>query len=181
MSKVITATLSTRSLRQAIAEIKRYKVWMHEKLQELCNRLVDIGLETASAIVAEIPEDEIGSSSGGTMVEPIYASESAESVIGAAIHLRGKEVAFLEFSAGVRYGTDTYPLDSGAPYGMGSYPGKGHWNDPKGWWYLDPENPKANDKGYVHSYGNRAYMPMYHAEEAIILSVASVAHDVFGG
>lgn len=181
MSKVISMRLSTRSIQQAIKEIRRYKVWMHERLQVLCNRLADIGVETASAIVAEIPEDELGSSDGGVTVEPVYSSESADTVIGAAVHIRGSQVAFLEFSAGIRYGTDAYPLESGAPYGMGTYPGAGHWNDPRGWWYLDPQNPKAGPTGYVHTYGNRAYMPGYYAGSAIALQVESVAREVFGG
>ena len=178
MSKIIKATLSTRSLRQAIAEIQRYKVWLHERLQVFCNRLVDIGVETVSVVIADVPGEELGTDEG-VMVEPVYSSE--DGLIGAAVHLRGKEVAFLEFSAGIKYGQSDYQLDSGAPYGMGTYPGKGHWNDPKGWYFYDPRNPMANERGYVHTYGTRPYMPMYRAHEDIILSIASVAMEVFGG
>lgn len=178
MSKVIKMSLSTRSIQQAIREIQRYKTELHTKLQIMCNELADLGLETISAVIAEIPADEQGLKDGGLTVEPIYSRDDVP--IGAAVHLRGSQVAFLEFSAGARYGTDSYPLESGAPYGMGTYPGKGHWNDPKGWWYYDPTSSEANERGYVHTYGNRAYMPMYHAWEAIVLAVANVAKDVFG-
>lgn len=178
MSKIIKASLSTRSLRQAIAEIQRYKAWTHERLQALCNRLADIGIETASVVLASVPPEDLGTD-GGVMVEPIYSLDNG--LIGAAIHMRGKEVAFLEFSAGIKYGQSDYPLESGAPYGMGTFPGKGHWNDPRGWYYYDPRNRMANERGYVHTFGVKAYMPMYQAHEQIIQSVASVAREVFGG
>ena len=51
--------------------------------------------------------------------------------------------------------------------------GKGHWDSPYGWWYVHENGEKH------HSYGNRAYMPMYHSEEAIILSIRQIAKEVF--
>lgn len=96
-------------------------------------------------------------------------------IIGAAVRLSGDKILFLEFSAGITYGTDSYPLPSGSKYGMGTYPGKGHWDDPNGWWYVDERGEKH------HSYGNRAYMPMYHAEQSIIIQIRTIAKEVFGG
>ena len=116
----------------------------------------------------EIPSEE----KGDYYTETINTSNG--DIVGVAIQLTGNKVLFIEFSAGITYGTDSYPLPSGDNYGMGTYPGKGHWDSPYGWWYVDDHGEKH------HSYGNRAYMPMYHAEQAIILSVRSVAKEVFG-
>lgn len=95
-------------------------------------------------------------------------------IVGAAVRLSGDKVLFIEFSAGISYGTDSYPLPSGADYGVGTYPDQKHAYDPNGWWYVDERGQKH------HSYGNRAYMPMYHAEEAIIIQIRHIAKEVFG-
>ena len=114
-----------------------------------------------------VPDEEKGS----YYTEIVNTSNG--DIIGAAIRLTGDKVLFIEFSAGITYGTDNYPLPSGDKYGMGTYPGKGHWNSPYGWWYVDEQGNKH------HSYGNRAYMPMYHAEQAIIIQVSHIAREVF--
>ena len=115
-----------------------------------------------------IPEEEKGN----------YYTEIVNNIkgeiTGVTVRLSGTDVLFVEFSAGISYGTDSYPLPSGDKYGMGTYPGKGNWDNPNGWWYKD-ESGKLH-----HSFGNRAYMPMYHAEEAIIISVREIAKEVFG-
>ena len=53
----------------------------------------------------------------------------------------GEEAVFIEFGAGAMYGYG-HPDPQG--FGPGTYPGKGHWNDPKGWY-----TPMGE-----HTYGN---------------------------
>lgn len=167
--KTISMTLSERSIAGAIRQLKEYRDSLERKNQILIDRLAKIGLNTVQQTMESIPSEERGS----YYTEIINNSEG--DIAGAAIRLSGDQVLFLEFSAGITYGTDSYPLPSGDKYGMGTYPGKGHWDDPKGWWYIDKNGQKH------HSYGNRAYMPMYHAEQAIILAVQEIAREVFSG
>ena len=150
MSKrTIKCNLSGKSIRNAIKELKNYENNLQRKNQIFVQKLADAGI--------------------------LVIRETMESIVGASIRLTGDKVLFLEFSAGITYGTDTYPLPSGSEYGIGTYPGQTHAYDPNGWWYIDESGNKH------HSYGNRAYMPMYHAEEAIILAIHSIAKEVFSG
>ena len=160
-------SLSQSSIRQAIDELNQYKESLKRKNEIFVDRLSKIGLDVVQQTMEAIPDEEKG---------PYYTeiiNNSSGDIIGAAIRLSGQKVLFIEFSAGITYGSKNYPLPSGKEYGMGTYPGKGHWNSPGGWYYKD-------DSGELHhSFGNRAYMPMYHAEQAIIMAVRSVAKEVF--
>ena len=156
------------SIDKAIQEIRHYQNNLQRKVQIFVDRLAREGLQVVQSTMESIPDEEKGS----------YYTEIVNTtngdIIGAAVRLTGDQVLFIEFSAGIRYGTSSYPLPSGDKYGMGTYPGKGHWNDPNGWWYIDERGEKH------HSYGNRAYMPMYHAEQSIIKQVRRIAKEVFG-
>lgn len=165
--KKITFSLSQDSIKRAIKEVEKYKQDLLRKNQILVERLSKIGLEVVQSTMESIPDEEKGS-----YYTEIINNSSGE-IAGVSIRLTGDKVLFLEFSAGIRYGTKNYPLPSGSMYGMGTYPGKGHWDDPDGWWYIDESGNKH------HSYGNRAYMPMYHAEQAIIIAVREIAREVF--
>ena len=55
--------------------------------------------------------------------------------------------------------------------GPGTYPdGKGHWNDPKGWY----------TPGGQHTYGNPPAMPMYTARKTIEEELPRIVKEVFG-
>lgn len=159
--------LNNRSLDKAIQEIRQYQNSLPRKVQTFIDRLAKEGLQVVQSTMESVPDEEKGS----YYTEIVNTSNG--DIIGAAIRLTGDKVLFIEFSAGITYGTDNYPLPSGDKYGMGTYPGKGHWNSPYGWWYVDEQGNKH------HSYGNRAYMPMYHAEQAIIIQVSHIAREVF--
>lgn len=157
----------SRSLDKAIRQIRQYQNSLPRKVQTFIDRLAKEGLQVVQSTMESVPDEEKGS----YYTEIVNTSNG--DIIGAAIRLTGDKVLFIEFSAGITYGTDNYPLPSGDKYGMGTYPGKGHWNSPYGWWYVDEQGNKH------HSYGNRAYMPMYHAEQAIIIQVSHIAREVF--
>jgi hypothetical protein len=167
-NKTIKMTLSHNSIQDAIKQLREYQNGLKRKNEIFIKRLSEIGLDVIRSTMESIPEEE----KGDYYTEVI--NDTKGEIIGISIRLSGTDVLFVEFSAGISYGTDSYPLPSGDEYGMGTYPGKGNWDNPNGWWYKD-ENGKLH-----HSFGNRAYMPMYHAEEAIIISVREIAKEVFG-
>ena len=168
MAKKISISLSQKSIQNALKEIESYKRELQRKNQVFIDRLSKIGLDVVQATMESIPSEEKGS----YYTEVVNNSQG--DIIGAAIRLTGDKILFLEFSAGIAYGTNSYPTPAGDKYGVGTYPGQTHAFSLYGWWYVD-ENGKKH-----HSYGNRAYMPMYHAEEAIVLVVRQVAREVFG-
>ena len=165
--KIKINLFDSRSLDKAIQEIRQYQNSLPRKVQTFIDRLAKEGLQVVQSTMESVPDEEKGS----YYTEIVNTSNG--DIIGAAMRLTGDKVLFIEFSAGITYGTDNYPLPSGDKYGMGTYPGKGHWNSPYGWWYVDEQGNKH------HSYGNRAYMPMYHAEQAIILQISHIAREVF--
>lgn len=166
----IYCSLSSKSLNKAIKAVRAYREKIENKNELFIKRLAEVGIDTIRDVMQYIPGEEAGRYD----VEKII--NKSNNMVGATIRLSGEKVLFIEFSAGVTYGTQHYPLPSGNQYGAGTYPSdKNNWSNPHGWWYKD-------EAGEVHhTYGNRAYMPMYHAEEAIIMVIREVAREVFGG
>ena len=66
-----------------------------------------------------------------------------------------------------------YPPEELNGMGPGTYPGKGHWNDPKGWWYSN------EDGSGHHSYGNPPNMPMYNTVKELEQELERVVREVF--
>lgn len=167
MAKTIKFALNEKSIKNAIKEIEDYKREFQLKNQRFIDKLADVGLLVVRQTMESVPSDDKGT----YYTEVINTSDG--DIVGASIRLTGDKVLFIEFSAGITYGTDSYPLPIGNNYGVGTYPGQTHAYDPNGWWYRD-------DTGNLHhSYGNRAYMPMYHAEETIVLQVKNLAKQIF--
>ena len=151
--KTIRCSLNHNSLQSAIRQLEAYQKDIQRKNQIFVDKLAQEGIQVIQTTMESIPSEEKGS----------YYTEVINNGHGD-----------IEFSAGISYGTDSYPLPSGADYGVGTYPDQKHAYDPNGWWYVDERGQKH------HSYGNRAYMPMYHAEEAIIIQIRHIAKEVFG-
>lgn len=88
-----------------------------------------------------------------------------------AIVAGGETVLFAEFGTGITMGYG-HPLAGQFGMGPGTYPGKGHWSDPNGW-YLPKE------KGGGHTYGNPPSCAMYDAAQNVKAEVERVAREVF--
>ena len=88
----------------------------------------------------------------------------------AVIYAEGKAVAFIEFGSGIKYGYGhTYADELGM--GPGTYPeGKGHWDNPDGWYYAHGKK----------SYGNPPAMAMAKAIERMTEELTTIAREVFG-
>lgn len=177
--KTITLELSGSSIDKAIEELKAYQKSLPDKMETLKMRLAELGEQVIGNVLHNIPESDMRNFELDETLETGIMQEGNT----VKIILHGQQAAFVEFSTGIRFGISggEYPTPAGAGFGKGTYPGNGHWNDPNGWWYKDRDNPEANERGYVHTWGNRAYMPVYHAEEAIMLEMVDIAKEVFGG
>lgn len=170
MAKTIQIHLNKKSIQKAITELEAYQIETNMKLREFVYELDKIGLDSIHATMSTINEDETGDYTA------FIDEEYNGSDVKAKVHLTGNKVLFLEFSAGIRYGQSgsAYPTDAGSEYGMGTYPSdKGHWNDPKGWYYTDDY---GNSR---HTYGNPAYMPVYNAGQDMKRDLERIARQVF--
>lgn len=163
----ISITLDSKSISNAIKQIETYKMDLENRQRILVDKLSKIGISVIRQTMESIPDEE----KGGYYTETFDISTSDG--VAAEIRLSGNKVLFIEFSAGVTYGTSDYPTDAGSGFGVGTYPNQKHAFDPNGWYYRDSSGVLK------HSFGNRAYMPVYHAEEAIIQQIATIAEDIF--
>lgn len=162
MGKTIKVSLNSASVDAAIRQLEAYQRDLERKAKEICRRLADIGLLNASA--SFFSEFYVGTPDVSISVE--------ERGNGYAIIADGETVLILEFGAGVTYG---YGHPQAGEFGMGpgTYPdGKGHWNDPRGWWL-----PK--EKGGQHTYGNPPTMAMYNTGQDLRKEIERVAREVF--
>lgn len=144
------------SVSRAQRRLDEYFADLIEKANTVCERLATIGAVRASLDFSRAIYN--GTNDVSVSVEPIEN--------GYAIHARGNAVLFIEFGSGASYGYG-HPEPEG--YGPGTYPGKGHWDDPNGWWYGNHE----------HSYGNPPAQAMYNAKRDIQAEVQRIADEVF--
>lgn len=144
------------SVSRAQRRLDEYFADLIEKANRVCERLATIGAVRASLDFSRAIYN--GTNDVAVTVEPIDN--------GYAIHATGNAVLFIEFGSGASYGYG-HPEPEG--YGPGTYPGKGHWDDPNGWWYGNHE----------HSYGNPPAQAMYNAKRDIQAEVQRIADEVF--
>jgi hypothetical protein len=144
------------SVSRAKRRLDEYYADLIEKANTVCERLASMGAVRASLDFSRAIYN--GTNDVAVTVEPIDN--------GYAIHARGNAVLFIEFGSGASYGYG-HPEPEG--YGPGTYPGKGHWDDPNGWWYGNHE----------HSYGNPPAQAMYNAKREIQAEVQRIADEVF--
>lgn len=173
MGKSIEVSFDLKSLQSAIKYVNDYKDGLQRKIEKIRDKLADIGIDVIRQTMAEVPSEERGE----YHTEAIY--DDKDHMCGVAINLAGDKVAFIEFSAGITYGEapGQYPIqnDETSQFGYGTYnPDSPNATSGLGWWYVDENGQKH------HSYGVRAYRPMYNAEVAIIQFAKDVAMEVFG-
>lgn len=155
----IEVKLTARSINSAVSAVQKYQAWVSLKEKELRTRLAMLGATVASIQFARA----IYTGSNDITVRV----DDTGSV--AAIYAEGEAVAFIEFGAGATYGYG-HPQAAELGVGPGTYPdGKGHWNDPKGWWFGSSQ----------HTYGNPPAMAMYKAVQEITNNVTEIAREVF--
>ena len=148
-----------------IKGLESYKRSLKVKADALVRALAEMGATNVSLIYARTPYT-------GPKITDVTVEERGEGKY--AIVASGQTVLFLEFGAGVTYG-EGHPNPMG--YGPGTYPGKGHWDDPNGW-YL----PKsAMGRSGVHTYGNAPSAAMYYTGKGLHQMVKQAAREVFGG
>ena len=156
---IVVNPLDPKSVSEAIKAVKQYKAWVAMKETELRQRLAMLGASVASIQFSRA----IYNGSNDVTVRV----DNTGSV--AVIYAEGQDVAFIEFGAGAKYGYG-HPQAGEFGVGPGTYPdGKGHWDDPNGWYY-------AHGK---HTFGNPPAMAMYTAVQTMAEQLTAIAKEVF--
>jgi hypothetical protein len=158
VSKKIKMKLNDESISQAISELYRYKDWVTSKETELRTRLAMLGATVASVKFSRAIYNGVNDVS-------VRVDDDGSKAV---IYAEGEAVAFIEFGAGAKYGYG-HPDAGKFGAGPGTYPGKGHWDDPRGWWFGSGQ----------HSYGNPPAMAMYGAVVEMNTQLTEIAREVF--
>lgn len=170
----IKMDLTPASIDAAIKQVEAYRDSLQEKCDEFARRLADFGYAVAYGYLS------LHVFNGDTAASlEVYENGPGKYVLYAG----SEAILFLEFGTGLKGGGNPKGQELG--YGPGTYPGKGHWNDPNGWWYetTDPRlivyTSKKTGKSYGHSYGMTAVMPMYNASKDMKGQILQIAREVF--
>lgn len=164
MSKVIGMSLSTKSIGQALRELKAYRDSIESREKQLLEELANIGVREASVRFTTAMYD--GENDSEVTLETIDN--------GYCIKAEGKAVAFIEFGAGV-YHNPTEPYPNPRPngiVGIGEY-GNGYGKR-QAWGFRDEASGEL-----VITHGNPAAMPMWYASEEMRNSILKIARRVF--
>lgn len=157
--EIVIDPFDKRSIASGIKELRKYKAWVQAKENELRIRLAALGATVASIQFSRAIYN-------GTNDVTVRV-DNTDSV--AVIYAEGEAVAFIEFGSGAKYGYG-HPMNHEFGTGPGTYPeGKGHWDNPNGWWY-------GHNK---HSSGNPPAMSMYQAREQMVEQITQIARQVF--
>ena len=143
----------TASINSAINQLERLR---EDKTQEVCMRIAEYGAQRARTTFSFASYD--GVNDVRVVAEPTIG--------GARVRASGNAVLFIEYGAGAKRGYG-HPRPQG--YGPGTYPGKGHWDDPNGWYY----------RHGVRSWGNPPACAMYNAEQDMYYRAHEIASEVF--
>jgi hypothetical protein len=157
-------SLSSKSIQEAIKELKAYRKSLEAKKDKLLEELARIGVQEASVRFTTAIYDGVNDSS--------VTLESTKD--GYCIKAEGKAVAFIEFGAGV-YHNPGEPYPNPRPdgiVGIGEY-GKGHGKR-QAWGFRDESGE------LVITHGNPAAMPLWYASEEMRNSVKQKFVEVFG-
>lgn len=147
------------SVSRATRRLDDYYADLNRKADELCRRLAELGATRATL-------DYSGAYYDGTNDVSVTVDAIAH---GYRVRASGNAVLFIEFGSGTIGGG--HPRPEG--YGPGTWSdgpnGKGHWQDPNGWYYAHG----------MKSMGNPPAAAMYHAEQDVRNAVERIANEVF--
>lgn len=168
----IKVKLNTASIDNAIKQLDEYQKRVERAGEYIAKHLADIGYEVAYGVIS-------GHVWSGETAESLEVVQEGNRYI---LRAASKAILFFEFGAGATYGYG-HPMAGEFGMGPGTYPdGKGHWNDPNGWWFPtdDPRLIRRTDskgQGWGHSYGNAPHMPFYLADREIRDNILKVAKE----
>ena len=157
--------ISEHNIDKAVKELHRYAEWVEWKRAELLTKLAERGRRVAEINFTFAIYD------GNKEDISVTVDERGTS---ATIYAKGEAVAFIEFGSGAKEGYG-HPQASEHGLGPGTWStneelgGKGHWDDPNGWYY---EHGKK-------SHGNPPAMAMWQAVQTMTEELTTIAKEVF--
>lgn len=174
--KVLKTNLSVSGLNALRNQLLQYRDDLPIKCEKLVSRLLQSGLEVASASISDSPLGKYV-----TVTTNLSADQmGCEGILLAKGAVKEQEgyapfsiLLAIEFGAGIHYNPTPNPKADEFGYGVGTFPGQVHaFQDT--WFYWD-----ENQQKWLPTHGVKATMPMYNADMEIIKNITSIAKDVF--
>lgn len=169
MSRTIKCTLNSKSIQNAIKELKAYQNELKNKNELFVQRLAELGIPVIDQNIAIAQGDS--DKNHNTYIKINRFDGYAQ----ATLVCESSSILFLEFGSGIHYngaaGSSPHPKGEELGYTIGSYgQGKGK-ND--SWTYYSESGE------WIRSYGTEATMPMYKASVEIMQNIRRIAKEVF--
>lgn len=168
---IISCTLSEKSLKKAINQLKQYQKDFEDKNEEFVRRLAELGIPVIEENISIAQGDSDKSHNTYIKISTLKGYSEAKVVV------EGKDILFLEFGSGIHYnvpaGSSPHPKGEEFGYTIGSY-GKG-LGENDSWYYTDSTGVSQK------SHGTQATMPMYKASVEMRQKIRKIAKEVFGG
>ena len=161
--KIKVNPYDTKSITDAINQLKQYKKDFLAKEAIFVRRLAEIGVSVASTGFATADYDGIND-----VVVTLEQQGNRAAVIAS-----GETVGFIEFGTGIRYPEWDNTGMEYTPPKHGTY-GKGYGARPKGWYFTVGEGGAAQ-----HTYGNQPAEAMRTARDVMIEKVIQIAREVW--
>jgi hypothetical protein len=161
--KIKVNPYDTKSITDAINQLKQYKKDFLAKEAIFVRRLAEIGVSVASTGFETADYDGIN--------DVVVTLEHQGN--RAAVVALGETVGFIEFGTGIRYPEWDNTGMEYTPPKHGTY-GKGYGARPKGWYFTVGEGGAAQ-----HTYGNQPAEAMRTARDVMIEKVIQIAREVW--
>lgn len=187
MSRVMKATLSTKSIDSLIKELKSYKAGLQTKCHEFVVRLAECGISAAYVSVGE----EFGKYITFRSVDTFFNGRAVAIIEGSSPSLwrfwlgedgrvKSAEINPLlieEFGSGSKAsdasGKENAEIAKKLGMGRGSFPDQTHAFQDEWWW-------KDLDGEWHSSSGTEPSMPMFKASLEMRVHIKRIAREVFG-
>lgn len=170
MAKKISILLSSKSIQNAISEVRKYQMELIDKNEVFVRRLTELGIPVIDQNIAAAQGDSDKNHNTCIKINSFGSYSEAKLVV------EGSDLLFIEFGSGVHYngsaGTSPHPKGEEFGYTIGSY-GKGQGKND--FWFYYADTGEA-----VMSHGTEATMPVYRASQEIIRNIRRIAKEVFG-
>ena len=161
--KIVIDPLDSKSISEAIKQIKQYKRDFEAKEKEFVRRLAELGVSVASTGFSMADYD-------GVNDVQVTMTQSGGSAVVTAF---GEAVGFIEFGTGVKYPEwDASGMEYPPPK-HGTY-GKGRGKNPHGWYFKQNDGATAR-----HTYGNQPAEAMRTARDVMVERVIQIAREVW--
>ena len=156
--KKISIELTADSCRAAVEELRQYRKEIKPKLDEVCKRLVEIGM-----LEAQLHLVLSNGNTDATILQPVKIDN------GYKLVMQGEDVYFVEFGTGDAANPNGYAVS--VPVYPGSYSeSHGEKYATYGFWWYGGEKLTETP----------AYMPMYYAGKRMREELPKIVKEVFG-